>query len=66
MQAGKRAVSVIGETLASSALIASAGERILRARPKMIALSGPGGFLGARVLDAVLDAHEYRLSLIHI
>ena len=60
MQAGKRAVSVIGETLASSALIASAGERILRARPKMIALSGPGGFLGARVLDAVLDAHEYR------
>lgn len=60
MQAGKRAASVIGETLASSALIASAGERILRARPKMIALSGPGGFLGARVLDAVLDAHEYR------
>lgn len=26
----------------------------------MIVLSGLGGFLGARVLDAVLDAYDYR------
>ena len=45
---------------ARSQLVKTAGAKLLDARPKMIALSGPGGFLGARVLDAVLDAHDYR------
>jgi hypothetical protein len=45
---------------AVSGLIRFAGGEILASRPKQIALSGPGGFLGSRVLDSILDAHEHR------
>jgi nucleoside-diphosphate-sugar epimerase len=55
-----RAKMQIMDKVMSSQLIASAGEKLLNARPKSIALSGPGGFLGARVLDAILDVHDYR------
>ena len=41
-------------------LLEHAGEAIRSARPKQIALSGPAGFLGSRVLDAILDAHDHR------
>lgn len=53
------ASAAVGAT-PSSNLVRDAGEQILRAKPKMIALSGPAGFLGSRVLDAVLDAQEFR------
>ena len=46
---------------ARSQLVKTAGAKLLDARPKMIALSGPGGFLGARVLDAVLDVENPEL-----
>ena len=39
-----------------------AGEAIEAARPKQIALSGPAGFLGSRVLACILDAHERRIE----
>jgi nucleoside-diphosphate-sugar epimerase len=35
-------------------------ENILKAAPRTILLSGPSGFLGSRVLDAILDAHQMR------
>ena len=41
---------------AAPLLLEHAGEAIRSARPKQIALSGPAGFLGSRVLDAILDA----------
>ncbi|CAL6356973.1 unnamed protein product [Bathycoccus prasinos] len=41
-------------------LIKHAGEQLLYSRPKTIALSGPAGFLGSNVVDAILDAHEFR------
>ena len=41
-------------------LLACAGKAIRDARPKQIALSGPAGFLGSRVLATILDAHDYR------
>jgi|UniRef100_A0A6T5SUC3 nucleoside-diphosphate-sugar epimerase len=48
------------EKILQSGFINTAREGLLNARPKSIALSGPGGFLGARVLSAILDAHEFR------
>ena len=41
-------------------LLTLAGEAIREAPPKQIALSGPAGFLGSRVLGCILDAHDYR------
>ncbi|EEH55935.1 uncharacterized protein MICPUCDRAFT_59255 [Micromonas pusilla CCMP1545] len=41
-------------------LISLAGDALLDARPKQVALSGPAGFLGSRVLAALLDAHHHR------
>lgn len=41
-------------------LLSLAGQAIREARPKQIALSGPAGFLGSRVLATILDAHDYR------
>ena len=41
-------------------LLTLAGKAIREARPKQIALSGPAGFLGSRVLATILDAHDYR------
>jgi len=43
-----------------NSLLSLAGRAIRDARPKQIALSGPAGFLGSRVLAAILDAHDYR------
>lgn len=41
-------------------MIALAGSKILAASPKHIALSGPSGFLGRRVLESILDIFLYR------
>ena len=41
-------------------LLTLAGQAIREAPPKQIALSGPAGFLGSRVLGCILDAHDYR------
>ena len=43
-----------------SPLLRFASAALLEAPPKQIALSGPAGFLGSRVLQSVLDAHEHR------
>eukprot|EP01038_Epipyxis_sp_PR26KG_P005317 gene5317-7381_t len=37
-------------------------QHILNAKPKKIVVSGPSGFLGTRVLDAILNAHEKRIK----
>ena len=37
-------------------------EAILGCAPKKIVLSGPSGFLGAHVLDSILDVHEARMA----
>jgi hypothetical protein len=39
-----------------------AHDALLESRPKRIVLSGPSGFLGRRVLRAVLDAQAYRVK----
>lgn len=44
-------------------LLQHAAEVLRDATPKQIALSGPAGFLGSRVLSSILDAHDYRRSL---
>ena len=49
------------KTLAmANPLLTMAGQAIRESRPKQIALSGPAGFLGSRVLGSILDAHDYR------
>ena len=60
MTPARRLASALARRDGASDLTRVAGDAILRAKPKMIALSGPAGFLGSRVLDAVLDAHEHR------
>lgn len=47
----------------SNPLLQHALEVLRDAIPKQIALSGPAGFLGSRVLSSILDAHDYRRSL---
>lgn len=39
---------------------AIATKALLDATPKKIIISGPSGFLGSRVLEAILQAHQYR------
>jgi len=46
----------------SNPLLAHAKDAVREATPKQIALSGPAGFLGSRVLSSILDAHDYRRS----
>ena len=41
-----------------SPLLRFASAALLDAPPKQIALSGPAGFLGSRVLQSVLDVRE--------
>lgn len=43
-----------------SPLLRLVGDDLLASRPKQIALSGPGGFLGRHVLSAVLQVHAHR------
>lgn len=43
-----------------SQLFSLAASKLLEARPKQIALSGPSGFLGTQVLDNILDIFLYR------
>jgi hypothetical protein len=44
----------------SQNLIKHAGQVLLNSAPKRIVLSGPSGFLGSRVLDNLLEIHQYR------
>ena len=44
-------------------LLRHAKASIEEATPKQIALSGPAGFLGSRVLSSILDAHDYRRAV---
>ena len=37
-------------------------QRLCDAPPKRVVLSGPSGFLGSRVLDLLLQAHEHRIN----
>ena len=46
--------------LMSNPLLRHARTAIEEAPPKQIALSGPAGFLGSRVLSSILDAHDHR------
>ena len=46
----------------SNPLLRHARSSIEEATAKQIALSGPAGFLGSRVLSSILDAHDYRRS----
>lgn len=41
-------------------LISLSRAALLNSAPKQICLSGPGGFLGSRVLNSILDAHQLR------
>lgn len=43
-----------------SNLIKYAGQLLLHETPKRIILSGPSGFLGARVVRSILNVHKYR------
>ena len=44
-------------------LLRHAKASIEEATPKQIALSGPAGFLGSRVLSSILDAHDHRRAV---
>ena len=37
-------------------------QRLCDAPPKRVVLSGPSGFLGSRVLDLLLQAHDHRIN----
>lgn len=47
----------------SSLFISQAGKILLNSSPKKVVLSGPSGFLGSRVLDYLIEAHQHRFKL---
>lgn len=36
------------------------GEKLLEINPKLVVLSGPSGFLGSKVVQSILDVHDFR------
>jgi hypothetical protein len=44
----------------STKLLVQAGHTLLNSKPKKVVLSGPSGFLGSRVLDYLLEVHQFR------
>ena len=63
MASSTRASREAMRRLMSNPLLRHARASIEKARPKQIALSGPAGFLGSRVLSSILDAHDHRRAL---